>query len=106
METPSPQPPPKPPFWSQFVILLLLPIGLMALAFSAAHSGDQFTGPLLGLAGVATLICSIVLGRRLGRHFAKPGTSSAGMAFLMFFALMAFYGICFFVGCTATLVTA
>ena len=106
METPPTLPTPKPPLGSRFVILLVLPIVLMALALSATQWAEQSMVALLAVAGIATLVCSILLARQFGRHFAKPDSSSTGLAFLLFFALQAFYGICFFVGCTAMVMAA
>jgi hypothetical protein len=102
METPPPLPAPKQPLGPRFYLLLLTPLALMALSFCCFKASD-FAGPLLSVTGAATLVCSIILGMQLGRRMSKPGASSAGMSFVMFLAVQAFYAACFFVGCTATL---
>lgn len=100
MEQPPPLPDAKPPLGTRFYILLLAPLALMVLSICCISTKD-FGASLLALAGLATFVCSIILGIQLGRRLAGPHGSSVGMSILMFLALQAFYGVCFFVGCTA-----
>ena len=105
MEPPPTCPPTKPPLGAQFYVLLLTPLVFLVLTMCCINSKD-LAGPLLWLAGLATLACSIILARQLSRRVSKTGESTVGMSILMFLALQAFYGVCFFVGCTATLMIA
>src|SRR5262245_56064265 len=102
METPAALPPSKPPLGARFYILLLTPLVLTALAFCCINVRN-LAAPLLLIAGLSALVCSILLAGQLARRFSNTGEASAGMCILMFFALQAFYGVCFFIGCTATI---
>jgi hypothetical protein len=104
METPLIPPVPKPPLGARFYVLLFLPIALMALTFSLQST--SFVNFLFAALALTTLVCSVLLAIQLGHRLAKSGSSPTLLAFLMFFALQAFYFICFFVGCTATLLVA
>ena len=100
METTPELPAPLPQLGPRFYVLLLTPLVLMVLSACCIDT-KNLAGPILSLAGLATLTCSILLARQLSRRVSHPRESTVGMSILMFFALQAFYGVCFFVGCTA-----
>lgn len=106
METPPARPPTKPALGTEFYVLLLTPLVLLVLTMCCINSTNLAAGPLLWLAGLATLACSLILAHQLSRRISKTGESTVGMSILMFLALQAFYGVCFFVGCTATMMLA
>jgi hypothetical protein len=106
METPPAIPPAKPPLGTQFYVLLLTPLALMAVFLCCANSGGNLAGVLMGLAALATLVCSILLARLLAGRVSPSGKATAGLGILMFLAVQAFYAVCFFVGCTAAVALA
>lgn len=93
-------PPAKTPLGRQFYLILLAPLGLFAVALCFANSLPDVALPLLGFGAVGTVACSVILAAQLSRRMGKPDKPATGLGVLLFFALMAFYGICFFVGCT------
>ena len=103
METPPAIPPAKPPLGRQFYGLLLTPLALMAIFFCCANSGGNLAGILMLLAALATLACSILLARLMAQRMGPAGQASVGIGILLFFAVQAFYAVCFFVGCTAAI---
>jgi hypothetical protein len=100
METPPELPAPSQPLGRQFYILLLLPLALIAISFCCVNSGNLAVS-FFGASALAALVCSILLAGKLSRRISQTGDASIGMSILMFFALQAFYAVCFFVGCTA-----
>lgn len=100
METPPDLPAPKPPLGARFYILLLTPLALIGLTFCCANV-PNLGSQLLVVAGLATLVCSILLAIQLARRLSKTGTPTIGMSIALFFAVQGFYGVCFFIGCTA-----
>jgi hypothetical protein len=103
METPPALPPSKLPLGRQFYLLLLAPLGLMALSACCLDT-EPLASILISLTSLTTLVCSIILARLLGRRLSKPGGSPAILSVLLFIGLQLFYGICFFLGCTAVIV--
>jgi len=95
----------KPPLGGAFYFALLLPLVLLGITAALVDKGDIFI-PVLGLAGLATLICSAFLAARLARRFSKTGEASLGLTILMFLALQTFYAACFFLGYKVLALTA
>lgn len=101
METPPTLPPTKPPLGGQFYLILLAPLIVIAIGFCCANLLPDVAGVFLGLGGLSIVACSVILAMQLSRRMGQPDKPATGLGFLLFFAFIAFYGVCFFVGCTA-----
>ena len=75
----------------------------MAAGICCVRDAGEIAGGLFMAAGLAALACAVIVAGQLSRRLSKTGEASLGLGFLLFLAVMGFYGVCAFGGCVAAI---